>query len=69
MPNNLYPYPCDDDEKIRLDTLQNVVRMANGGNIIAPISKKSTLILDLGTGSGYSIGNISNKRCVGNRSR
>jgi SAM-dependent methyltransferase len=59
MPNNSYPYPCDDDEKIRLDEMQYVVRTVYGGNVIAPISKRPTMILDLGTGSGYSLRNIS----------
>jgi hypothetical protein len=66
MPDNSYPYPCDDDEKIRLDKMQYAVRTVYGGNVIAPISEKPTLILDLGTGLGYSLRNISNKRCLGN---
>lgn len=50
--NNPYIYPCDDGEVIRLKKLHCVARTVYGGNVVAPINAKPTLILDIGTGSG-----------------
>jgi len=52
IPDNPYPYPCDDEEKNRLDMMQYIVRSVYGGNVMVPINSKPTLILDVGTGSG-----------------
>jgi SAM-dependent methyltransferase len=49
---NPYPLPNDDEEIVRLDELQFVIRGLFGPNILAPISRNPTAILDLGTGSG-----------------
>jgi hypothetical protein len=50
--NSPYPFPNDDDEVLRLDVLQWAVKTLFGRNVLAPISKKATHILDVGTGSG-----------------
>lgn len=52
MPNNPYSFPSDDQEIIRLDIMQYVMRTYFGGNVKVPISEKATQILDVGTGSG-----------------
>jgi methylase of polypeptide subunit release factors len=52
MDDNPYPLPNDDEEIVRLDELQFVIRSAYGRNILAPISKTSGTILDVGSGSG-----------------
>lgn len=49
-----YFLPCDDDEQIRLDALQYAVRNIYGKNVLVPLPRKPTLILDVGTGSGSS---------------
>jgi hypothetical protein len=49
---NPYPLPNDDEEIVRLDELQFVIRGLFGRNILAPINRNPTTILDLGTGSG-----------------
>jgi hypothetical protein len=45
-------YPCDEEEEVRLDELHYVIRAAYGDNIIAPISRRPQVILDVGTGTG-----------------
>jgi hypothetical protein len=52
MEYNPYPLPNDDEEVVRLDELQFVVRGLYGANVLAPISPKATRIVDVGTGSG-----------------
>lgn len=49
---NPYPLPNDDEEIVRLDELQFVISGFFGHNILAPITRNPTAILDLGTGSG-----------------
>jgi hypothetical protein len=49
---NPYFHPCDENETIRLDTLQYIFRSVYGRNVMARIAKKPTLIIDVGTGSG-----------------
>jgi hypothetical protein len=49
---NPYPLPNDEEEIVRLDELQFVIRGLFGPNILAPITRNPTAILDLGTGSG-----------------
>jgi hypothetical protein len=49
---NPYPLPNDDEEIVRLDELQFVISGFFGPNILAPITRNPTAILDLGTGSG-----------------
>jgi len=49
---NPYPLPNDDEEIVRLDELQFVISGFFGPNILAPIARNPTAILDLGTGSG-----------------
>ena len=49
---NSYPLPNDADEVNRLDDLHYVYRAILGDNIIAPITRTPTDILDVGTGSG-----------------
>jgi hypothetical protein len=48
----LFSSANDDDEAKRLDKMQYVVRTIWGGNVLVPIIKTPTLILDIGTGSG-----------------
>jgi ubiquinone/menaquinone biosynthesis C-methylase UbiE len=52
MENNPYPLPNDDQEHHRLDDLQFVIRTLLGCNVIPPISKTATNILDVGAGHG-----------------
>ena len=52
MHDNPYPLPNDEEEIVRLDELQFVVRGLYGANVLAPISPRATLIVDVGTGSG-----------------
>jgi hypothetical protein len=52
MDHNPYPLPNDDEEVVRLDELQFVVRGLYRANVLAPISPKATKIVDIGTGSG-----------------
>lgn len=47
--------PNDEDEIVRLDKVQYVLRSILGCNVLAPISPRATNILDVGTGSGRSI--------------
>jgi hypothetical protein len=55
------PYPNDDEEVTRLDELQYVIRCFFGRNILAPISRKPSRILDIGTGSGIKpLSNVIN---------
>jgi len=49
---NPYPLPNDDEEKDRLDELQLCFRQLVGRNVVAPIRKNPTQIVDVGTGSG-----------------
>jgi SAM-dependent methyltransferase len=49
---NSYPLPNDEDEVSRLDDLHFVYRVILGDNIVAPITRTPTDILDVGTGSG-----------------
>lgn len=66
-----YFHPCDESERSRLDSLQNVFRSVYGGNVMVPITAEPTLIIDVGTGSGYlPIGtNFELNRCLANPSR
>jgi len=50
--NNPYPLPNDEDEKERLDELHQCYRTLFGGNVVTPIRRKPTQIVDVGTGSG-----------------
>jgi len=47
-----YPLPNDDEEVIRLDEQHYVFKFIFGRNVLAPISRKATNIVDVGTGSG-----------------
>jgi hypothetical protein len=69
MPDNPYYYPADDEEAIRLDEIQFVIRTIFHGNILAPILRKPTQILDLGTGSGVQFYSFSEERSLGDRGR
>jgi hypothetical protein len=51
IPDNPYYYPADEEEAVRLDALQVVVRKLYGRNVLVPLSEP-TQIIDLGTGSG-----------------
>lgn len=51
--NNPYFHPCDEHEKGRLDGLQYLFRSTYGRNVMVHLIKKPTLIIDVGTGSGY----------------
>jgi SAM-dependent methyltransferase len=50
--DNPYPLPNDDQELIRLDELQYVMRSNWRRNVLAPIIRTPSKILDVGTGSG-----------------
>lgn len=52
MLHNPYPFPNDEPEVERLDKLQRLHRLLWRRNVMAPIGRKPSLILDLGTGSG-----------------
>jgi len=52
---NPYPFPNDEEEVVRLDKLQYLHRLLMPRNVMAPISRKPNLILDLGTGSGIIV--------------
>jgi hypothetical protein len=49
---NPYLYPCDEMEKVRLDAMQYIVHSTYKTNVLVPIIRRPTLILDVGTGSG-----------------
>lgn len=49
-----YPLPNDDEEIIRLDEQHYAFKFVFRRNVLAPISRKATNILDVGTGSGKS---------------
>jgi hypothetical protein len=51
--DNQYPFPNDDEEVVRLDELQFVLRSIFGRNVLVPVSPIATRILDVGSGSGY----------------
>jgi len=52
IPENPYLWPSDADESHRLDATHYVVKFLYRRNVLVPVSKKATLILDVGTGSG-----------------
>jgi len=49
---NPYPLPNDLPEQVRLDSLHFVLSTVCGGDVLAPISRKATNIVDCGCGSG-----------------
>src|ERR1700736_2121942 len=49
---NRYPLPNDEEETMRLDELHYLYRSLLGGNVVVPIGRKASSILDVGTGSG-----------------
>ena len=53
IPDNPYPYPCDDDEVERLNVLQWIISIYYKGNIQVPLSAGAKQVYDIGTGSGY----------------
>jgi len=59
--NNPYPHPNDEDERQRLDKLHYVCRSFLGSNIIAPIGKRPTQIVDIGCGSGTWVIEVADK--------
>jgi len=51
--DNPYPFPNDDEELVRLDELQFIVRAVYGRTVLVPLNRaSSTLIFDSGTGTG-----------------
>jgi hypothetical protein len=52
LENSPYPFPNDDDEFNRLDKFHLVMKLVYGRNVLPPVSKNATCILDVGTGSG-----------------
>jgi ubiquinone/menaquinone biosynthesis C-methylase UbiE len=52
LETNHYPLPNDAEETLRLDELHYLYRCLLGRNVIVPIGRKPTNILDVGTGSG-----------------
>lgn len=52
LDHNPYPFPNDDEEFARLDKLHFLMKLVYGRNVLAPVSKNATCILDVGTGSG-----------------
>ena len=51
--DNPYPFPADEKEGYRLDSLQDTYKILFKKNVLAPIKDlPGTQILDLGTGSG-----------------
>jgi len=70
MNGNPYPFPCDDTESERLDTLHDMFRVLYHADVLAPIQDlRGTRIVDLGAGSGY-FDNATNEltgRKMGNR--
>ena len=49
---NPYFHPCYESESDRLDVLQYIFRSIYGRNVMVRITRKPTLIIDVGTGSG-----------------
>lgn len=69
LADNPYPYPSDELEAHRLDRMNDIFVLLYGSNVLVPISNTPvTQILDLGTGSGLSVQNVSDKREMGNPS-
>jgi hypothetical protein len=61
-----YPLPNDEEEVMRLDEVHFMIRSVYRRNILAPISRKATKILDIGTGSGAKVVvNHAYGRCLG----
>jgi len=52
IPDSMYPFPNDEEELVRLDTLQALMHSLYRKNIVAPIGENPQRILDIGTGSG-----------------
>jgi len=53
LDNNPYPFPNDDEELVRLDELQFIVRQVYGRTILVPLKRdRPTLVFDAGTGTG-----------------
>jgi hypothetical protein len=53
MGDNPYPFPSDAAEETRLDSVQDMIMILYGAQVLVPIRNlPNTEIVDLGTGSG-----------------
>ena len=54
MSDNPYPFPVNDPESTRLDSLHDMIHVLYHHDVLTPIQDlPGTEIVDLGTGSGF----------------
>jgi len=53
LDDNPYPFPNDDEELVRLDELQFIIRALYGRTVLVPLPRhRPTMVFDAGTGTG-----------------